>query len=365
VIVAGVSLSLSGGFRLQGQEGLDALQLWADHIQRAGGMVVGPSGPRLPLRLTVLDDGSRAERARENVLRLLTEDRVDLLLGPYSSGLTRAVAPLAAAHGKILWNHGGSSDAIADEGWRHLVSVPSPASDYLRALPLLVKRQDPTVTRMSVVHAESGTFATHVARGVTEAAKAAAIDVVRLIPFESPLRDARALLGDALAGEPDLLVGAGSFQDDVTMVRRRDLLGGVKRLAFVGAGLEAFYEQVGDLAEDVIGPSQWEPAAHDPPHTGPTAEWFCAEFERRFHRRPGYPAAQAFALGVVIMECLRRAESLEDEALLSAARDLDTTTLYGRFLLDPVTARQIGHRVLLVQWRNRRKVVISRVDANR
>lgn len=144
------------------------------------------------------------------------------------------------------------------------------------------------------------------------------------------------------------------------MVRRRDLLGGVKRLAFVGAGLEAFHEEVGDLAEDVIGPSQWEPAVHDPPHTGPTAEWFCAEFEKRFHRRPGYPAAQAFALGVVIMECLRRAESLEDGALLSAARGLDTTTLYGRFLLDPVTSRQIGHRVLLVQWRNGRKVVISR-----
>ena len=47
-------------------------------------------------------------------------------------------------------------------------------------------------------------------------------------------------------------------------------------------------------------------------------------------------------------------------ALLSAARGLDTTTLYGRFLLEPVTSRQIGHRVLLVQWGNGRKVVMSR-----
>jgi branched-chain amino acid transport system substrate-binding protein len=322
-------------------------------------MAVGLSGPRLPLRLIALDDGSRAEHAKENVLRLLTEDRVDLLLGPYSSGLTRAVAPLAERHGKILWNHGGSSDAIADEGWRHLMSVPSPASDYLRALPLLVKRRDPTVTRISVVYAETGSFAAHVARGVTEAAKAAAFDVVRLIPFEPPLRDPGALLEDAIAGEPDLLVGVGRFQDDVTMVRRRDLLGGVKSLVFVGAGLDTFYEEVGDPAEGVIGPSQWEPAVDDPPRTGPTSEWFCSEFEKRGHRRPGYPAAQAFAVGVVIMECVRRAGSLEDEALLSAAHGLDTTTLYGRFQLDPITSRQVGHRVLLVQWRNGRKVVIS------
>ena len=68
---------------------------------------------------------------------------MDLLIGPYSSGLTLAVAPLAEAHGKILWNHGGASDAIFQGSWRHLVSVPSPASDYLKALPLLVRSQDP------------------------------------------------------------------------------------------------------------------------------------------------------------------------------------------------------------------------------
>src|SRR2546428_12554572 len=89
VIVAGVSLSLSREFRLQGQEGLDALRLWADHVPQAGGMTVGPSGPRLPLRLTVLDDGSRAEREREHVLPRLTEDPVALLLGPYSHGFIR------------------------------------------------------------------------------------------------------------------------------------------------------------------------------------------------------------------------------------------------------------------------------------
>jgi hypothetical protein len=59
-----------------------------------------------------------------------------------------------------------------------------------------------------ILTAETGTFAAHVARGVTEAAKTARFDVVRLLPVESPLRDARALLADALAGAPGLLVGA-------------------------------------------------------------------------------------------------------------------------------------------------------------
>jgi hypothetical protein len=82
-------------------------------------------------------------------------------------------------------------------------------------------------------------------------------------------------------------------------------------------------------------------------------------FQRTFHRVPDYPAAQAFAIGVVLTDCLRRAASLGDESLLRAAHALKTTTLYGRFRLDPLTSRQIGHRVLLVQWRDGRKVVIS------
>jgi hypothetical protein len=51
---------------------------------------------------------------------------------------------------------------------------------------------------------------------------------------------------------------------------------------------------------------------------------------------------------------------LEDEPLLGVAHTLETTTLYGGFQLDRLTARQIGHRVLLVQWRGGRKVMISR-----
>lgn len=348
--VAGVSLSLSGAFGFQGRDALNGIELWADHVEREG---------TIALRLIACDDGSSAERAQDNVLRLLTRERVDLLLGPYSSGLTMAVAPLAEAHGKILWNHGGASDAIWERGWRHVVSVPSPASDYLRTLPHLVKRRDPGARRISVLHAKAGSFAAYVAAGVADGAKRAGFDVIRLIPFDSPIRDAQPLIEEALAADPDLLVGVGRFEDDVAIVRSRDLLGTVKTLACVGAGLEAFDRELGDLAEGVIGPSQWEPNVHHAPLAGPGEKWFCSGFERAFHQRPGYPAAQAFAVGIVIIECLRRAGTLEDESLLRAAHSLDTTTLYGRFRLAPTTSRQIGHHVLLVQWRSGRKVVIQ------
>ncbi|MCI0406959.1 MAG: amino acid ABC transporter substrate-binding protein [Acidobacteria bacterium] len=346
-ILAGVSLSLSGKFKLQGQEALDGLQLWVDQITSL-----------LPLRLVVHDDGSRSERAKEHILRLLTQDRVDLLLGPYSSVLTMAGAPIAEAHGKILWNHGGASDAIYSRGWRHLVSLVSPASDYFRALPLLVRQRDPGISRISILYAKAGSFAAHVARGAAEGARAAAYDSIRLSPFESPIEDAASVIREGLGAEPELLLGVGSFQDDVAIVRQRVRLSNVKALAVVAAGFGAFFREVGDLAEGVIGPSQWEPDVKWDNIAGPDSAWFLSEYRARFHKVPDYPAAQAFAAGIVFTECLRLAGSLDDERLLAAARELEMTTLFGHFMLDPETGRQIGHQMSLVQWQHGNKVVI-------
>src|SRR4029453_5682822 len=113
-VVAGVSVSLSGPLSRQGKDADEGLRLWVDPAVSAGGP---------PLRLVALDDASSASRARENAARLLTAERVDLLLGPYGSGSTLAVARVAAAHRKILWNHGGASDAVTEAGSAFVVSV--------------------------------------------------------------------------------------------------------------------------------------------------------------------------------------------------------------------------------------------------
>ena len=359
MVLAGVSASITGELRRQGQDALNAIRLWAEHVERAGGIAVDAGGPRRTLRLILLDDASRTERAKDNILRLLRDERVDLLLGPYSSKLTLVAAPVTEACGKILWNHGGSSDVIWSSGYRRVISVASPASDYLRALPGLAKLRDPRVRRLSVLHASRGSFAAYVARGAAQGAKAVGFDAIELVPFEPPLVDARALLEQALAARPDVLIGVGSFEDDLAIVRHRGLLQGVSTLAVVAAGLEAFHREVGDLAEGVIGPSQWEAAADEAPEAGPDSRWFCSEFERRFGRSPGYPAAQAYAVGVIIQECVKRAGSLHDDMLLRVARGLQTTTLYGAFRLDPVRLRQTGHRVQLVQWRQGRKELVT------
>lgn len=351
-MLVGASLSLSGQFQRQGEQARDGLRLWVDYV---GGARDCPTP-----HLIVLDDGSRASVAHEHVRRLLAEEHVDVLVGPYSSGLVLAVAPVARAAGKVLWNHGGTSDAIFQEGGRHVVSVASPASDYLRDLPRWIRRGAPQASRIAILHAASGTFAGQVARGAAEGARAAGFTEVRVRTFESPLHDASAVLREAAEPEPDLLVSVGAFEDDLAIARQRAALPRTTALALVGAGLAAFGDEMGSLAEGIMGPSQWEPTTGEAPLTGPESAWFVGTLAGAFRRTAEYPAAQAFAIGLIFGECLRRcAGSLDDAALLGAARTLQTTTFYGGFHLDPLTGRQVGHRIRLVQWRDGRKRVIG------
>jgi len=346
-IRAGVSLSLSGRFRLQGHAALNGIRLWVEYAR-----------PHLPLRLTVYDDGSRADRLRKNILRLLTRDRMDLLLGPYSSGLTMAAAAITEAYGKVLWNHGGASDAIPEQGWRRLVTIVSPASDYFRSLPSLIRRRDSEIRRIRVLHGEAGTFGAEVARGVAEGANAAGFSEVRIEHSGLPISNSRSVAGDAGPGQAEALVGAGSFDYDVEIARKAVRTPHLTCLAVVAAGLRAFRKEAGESAEGVIGPSQWEPAVLNSAVAGPDSAWFASEYRKRFDDVPEYVAAQAFAVGVLFAECLRRAETLEDDQLFAAARELELTTFFGRFKLDPETGRQVGHRTVLVQWQDGEKAVI-------
>jgi hypothetical protein len=123
-------------------------------------------------------------------------------------------------------------------------------------------------------------------------------------------------------------------------------------------GVHAFCAELAQIAEGVLGPSQWEPGIIFPNIAGPTSDWFVASFQRQFNQSPDYIAAGSFATGLILTECIRRAATLDDEALRNTACSLNCNTFYGRFCIDSRTGMQTGHRVSLIRWERGRKVVL-------
>ncbi len=135
-VTVGLSISLTGRFRPQGQQALQGIRLWQSHINARGGIALR-NGEKRSVRLIWYDDRSQISFAQKNVFQLLREDKIDILLGPYSSSLTTAAVEIAEECKKVGWNYGGSSDEIFSHGRRYLVGIASPASDYLRAASAL------------------------------------------------------------------------------------------------------------------------------------------------------------------------------------------------------------------------------------
>jgi branched-chain amino acid transport system substrate-binding protein len=362
-IRVGLSVSVSGRFQFQGQQALDGILLWQSHANAERGIPTN-GGMSRSVRLIWYDDGSRGNRTRENVLRLIRDDSVDILLGPYSSSLTMAAAEIAEEYKTILWNYGGSSDEIFSHGRRYLVGIASPASDYLRELPRRLAEEFSGLNRICVLYSGTGTFGWHVARGILRSAFTVGRHTVHLVPLNVPWENHETILGILSGIGPEIVVLAGSFQDEVSLLRTRSRWTSTVRVVVaVAAGLRDFSAELAQMADGVLGPSQWEPGIEFPDIIGPASDWFLDYFQRRFDQTPDYIAAGSFATGLVLTECIRRASSLDNEKLRNIASDVDCNTFYGRFRIDARTGIQTGHQALLIRWQGGQKIVLPQSPA--
>ena len=351
-----MSASLTGRYARFGRQALAGVQAWVADVNEAGGLRPGRDAPAVPLVLRFYDDASRATEAARATQRLIVEDGVALLMGPYSSALTRAAAKAAAQHGVPLWNHGGAADDLYGGGNDWIVAVLSPASRYFAGLVALVQRRQPGA-RLALIGAGGSPFARSVLAGAEAAATGAGFDVVFRADHSGGASPAT-VAAQLRTRRADLVLVAGSFEQDLRLARA--IVASRAAIATVGlvaAGVAAFGAQLGEEATEFYGPSQWEPGTPVSIDLGPATDTIAARLRAALGGPADYPAAQAYAAGLVAQACLERAGSDNPQALRRAASRLDIRTFYGRFRIDEA-GRQVGHEVAIVRWRDGIKEVV-------
>lgn len=349
---------------MMGRQAEAALQLFAQVTNSSGGIRL--RGESREIELHCVDDASSAERCAEIYRSLCGENRVDLLFGPYSSELTRVAAPIAEQAGMLLVNHGGADDDIYSHRNRLLVGVLSPAGDYFNGFVHLVAGLKLWRKRIAIVHSPSG-FGTAITSGIERECnqryarrKGVRIRVKYAGRFD-PESTVAKLFPALRRNRVNALVSAGSYEHDIAAMRaiiQASL--NIPVLGCVAAGVQKFRADLGDDAEGLVGPSQWEEQLQFRPEIGPTPREFIRAM--RAHAPNvicDYPAAQAFAAALLSKAAIENAGNPDPMRIREAFSDLRTSTFFGDFAIDRVTGRQIGHRVLLVQWHGGQKVVID------
>jgi branched-chain amino acid transport system substrate-binding protein len=357
----GLSLSLSGRYAAMGRQAEAALRVFAATTNDRGGIRVG--GEPRDVELVCIDDRSDPVRTVEIYRSLCFENPCDVILGPYSSLLARAAAPIASEAGRVFINHGGADDELYAHGDRMIVGVLSPASSYMVGFVRLLAALKFWRKRVAIIAAPTP-FARAVSGGVERECeeryarrRRVRIRVKWNAPFD-PVASSVKLFPALKRNRINAVVSAGSYAHDLAVVRAIVAANlNVPVLGCVAAGVSVFGADLGAEAAGIVGPSQWEESIAVTPEMGLSTRDFLRAIRPALRgESPDYTAAQAYAAAAGAIE---RASSLDQPRIRDAFSDLRTTTLFGDFQIDRVTGRQVGHRMLLVQWHEGRKMVIE------
>ena len=355
----GASASKTGAYAALGQNQLRGYELCVKHTNDKGG-VLGRK-----LELVAEDDQSQPATAVRIYERLITQDKVDLVLGPYGSPMTAPVADLTKRYRTPMVAPTLGTASVVKEGRGYIFQVYSPSEVYLEGFIELVARHG---LKTIALIGEDSLFPQAAVKGATELARKRGLQVVFTEAYPRGNTDFSAILSRARAAAPDALGAATFFEDAVAITRQMKELDLNPRMyaATVGVGQPEFYKLLGKSAEFVYGPSQWEPEFVTIRAGGlipiarqyPGAREFVEAHSREY---PGadlsYQTAAGYAGCQVLAEAVKRAGSLDREKVRDAILKLDFNTVFGAFKVD-ANGLQIAHKMVTIQWQDGKRVIV-------
>jgi len=345
-IKIGASLSLTGTYAALGQNQQRGYQLCAKHMNEKGG-VLGRK-----IEFVLYDDQSQPATGVRLYEKLITQDKVDAVMGPYSSAITEAVANVNEKYKMPMVAPMASTTSIFKKGRKFVFMVQSPAELYLEGLiDVAAKRGLKTVAIVN----EDTLFPKATVQGTIELAKKKGLQVVFVEAYPKGNTDFSAIMTKIRAANPDVLGAATYFDDAVAITRQMKELNVNPKMygVTVGGDLPTFYQLLGKNAEYVYGATQWEAEL---PYPGAKAflEAHSREYpgvDISYHSAGGYGGCQ------VLVEAIKRAGSLDGEKIREAILKLDFNTVYGGFNVD-ADGFQVSHKMVMFQWQESRKVIV-------
>ncbi|NIR29101.1 MAG: amino acid ABC transporter substrate-binding protein [Gammaproteobacteria bacterium] len=351
-IVLGAAVSLTGKYSTNGKHTRNGYDLAVERINAMGGVRVG--GESHPLKIIYYDDESTPARGAQLAERLINQDGVRFLLGPYSSGLTKAIAPVTEKHEIPMVEANGASRSLFTQGYRYLFAVLSTSEQYLEsavALAAELTRErggDPSELKVAMAF-ENDPFSQDVRAGVVEDAREHGMDIVVDDKLPPELNDMSATLTKVRALQPDILVVSGHAKGAALAIRQvSEMRVYVPMLALTHCDSADVIGKFGQAAEHAACASQWDRSLSYSDEVFGSAEDFAQLFEQTYGYVPPYQAAESAAAVLVFMDALERAGSTDPRAVRDALAKTDIQTFYGNVNFDE-TGKNVAKPMVLYQ----------------
>jgi branched-chain amino acid transport system substrate-binding protein len=354
-LVIGASISLTGDFADNGKAVKNGYDLWAETVNAKGGLL----GRQVSFK--IVDDTSSPTQVVTNYQNLISKDKVDLVLGPFSSLLTVPASQVAKRYNYAFIEPAGGGPKVFEQHLNNLFFVqPAPVVDsgvvfanWVLSLPVDQRPKTAAYAELD------DPFASPIAENIRTLFEAAGIKTVYKQIYPAETLDLSPIMGKVAAAKPDVLVSGTQNNDAYAQVKSLVQLKFSPKFMFMSNGANSpseFPNKVGAAnVNGITSAGDWYPGSK----AAGSAE-FTAAYLKKFGGTVDTidnSTAEAFAAGQVLEAVAAKAKKIDNATIISTLHTGEWPTLVGNLSWDSSGAPK-GH-YNLIQWQQGKLVPVG------
>jgi len=323
VIKIGAAVSLTGKMAYEGRLVKEGYEVWEDWVNSHGGINAG--GKNYQVKMVYYDDESTPVRGAKLTEKLITQNKVDFLFGPFSSSITFATTAIGEKYNIITIAPEANATKVYNRGYKNVFSVLPPAPMLMVPIAYLAENLDPKPKTVAIITAND--LFPLCAEGFRDKCIELGFDVVLFEKYPAGATDISTLLTKVKNLNPDILADAGYTADALMVMRQcKELNINPQMYAFsVGVMIPSFIEELGADAEYAFEGEWWLPnMKNEDAVFGTTADYVQAckdKFGEDY--MPEYHVSSASTAGILLQLAIEKADSVETEKVRDALASLD------------------------------------------
>jgi branched-chain amino acid transport system substrate-binding protein len=356
-LTIGISLPLTGDFSQPGGEAKRGYQVWADMVNANGG-VLGRQ-----VKLKIVDDASNQDTVVSDYTKLITQDKVDLVLGTFSSLLNFPASAVAEKNGYVFVEPAGGAPDMFTRGFKYLffaqpATAPHQADVFVDWVKSLPADQRPATAAYPT---QDDPFTRPVIESMQKQLEALGVKTVYSSVYPADTTNFQTIANTLKNKKPDLIAQGAVFEDGVGLVRSLKQLGYTPKALFQTSAPSnaAQYSDGVGLAntEGVFYTVSWNEQAKTPLNPE-----FVAAYGKAYDGAlPAEDAADAFAAAQVLQKAAESTKGFDQDKIRDYLHGNEVDTILG-----PLSWSDKGEPqgdFILAQWQSGKVQVVGPADA--
>ncbi len=334
VIKLGCAIAFTGAESRTGKMYRDSYNMAVEQINKTGGIKVG--NQTYDVEIKYYDDKSDPTEGSNLVEKLINEDHVNFLLGPYSSGITIPDSLVAMRYRIPMVEGGGASGAIFSHGNKYIFGTLAPAGQYFKTTLEMLKTLTPAPKTVAILYSDDK-FDVSVAEGTQKLAKEMGFDVVLYEKYAENATDFNSILTKIKALKVDAVLVSGHTEESLNFTQQsKELNVSPKFISMTVGPTEAdFRKALGKDAESICGVASWSTQMNFKGYLFKNTQEFIKEFKAKYNYDPDYHNASGISDLAIFKSAIERAGSLDPAKIRDAIASTSLDTIYGHVEFSP------------------------------